>query len=98
MVIFPELCITGYTCADLFAHELLLKESVEALQQIADSTKGKQCIAIVGIPLEVNAVLLNCAVVLQNGKLHGIVPKTYLPTESFTSNAGSAPEWDKKQP
>ncbi len=79
VIIFPELCITGYTCADLFAHELLLKESLEALQQIADSTRGKQCIAIVGIPLEVNAVVLNCAVVLQNGKLHGIVPKTYLP-------------------
>lgn len=79
VIIFPELAITGYTCADLFAQELLLKESLKALQQILDSTKGKQCIAIVGIPLEVNSTLLNCAAVLQNGTIHGIVPKTYLP-------------------
>ena len=79
MVIFPELCITGYTCADLFTQDLLLREALKGMQQIVDSTKGKQCIAMVGIPLEINSVLLNCAVVLQNGMIHGIVPKTYLP-------------------
>ncbi len=79
IVIFPELCVTGYTCADLFAHELLLKRSLDALQQILDSTKGKQCIAIVGMPIETESVLLNCAVVLQNGTIQGIIPKTYLP-------------------
>ncbi len=79
IVIFPELCITGYTCGDLFAQELLLTESLKAMQQIICATEGKRLIAIVGLPIEINSAILNCAVVIQNGKLHGIVPKIYLP-------------------
>ena len=79
IVVFPELSITSYTCGDLFAHELLLSESLTALQSIVSATVGKQCIALVGMPLMVEATLYNCAVVIQNGRLLGIVPKIYLP-------------------
>ncbi len=79
IIVFPELSITSYTCGDLFAHELLLSESLRALQSIVSATVGKQCIALVGMPLMVEGTLYNCAVVIQNGSLLGIVPKIYLP-------------------
>ncbi len=79
IIVFPELSITSYTCGDLFAHELLLSESVTALQSIVTATVGKQCIVLVGTPLMIEASLYNCAVVVQNGTLLGIVPKIYLP-------------------
>ncbi len=79
IIVFPELGITGYTCGDLFAHELLLSESVTALQSVVTATVGKQCVVLVGMPLVIGASLYNCAVVVQNGTLLGIVPKIYLP-------------------
>ena len=79
VVIFPELSITAYTCADLFAQQLLLEESIKALQQLVNVSRDKEVICMVGLPLEVNASLFNCAVVLRHGKIQGVVPKIYLP-------------------
>ena len=79
IMVFPELSITAYTCADLFAQQLLLDESLQGLGQLVEASRNKEVIFIVGMPLEVNATLLNCAVVVQNGKILGIVPKIYLP-------------------
>ena len=79
IIVFPELCITGYSCADLFGQTLLLEEAEIALMQIMNNTRQMDIISIVGMPLVVNSTLMNCAVVLQKGKILGIVPKTYLP-------------------
>ena len=79
VIVFPELCITGYTCADLFGQTLLLEEGEIALMQIMNNTRQMDIISIVGMPVVVNTTLMNCAVVLQKGKILGVVPKTYLP-------------------
>lgn len=79
IVVFPELCITGYTAADLFFQQLLLEEAETSLMQILHNTRHLDIVSILGMPLCVNSVLLNVAVVIQKGKILGIVPKTYLP-------------------
>ena len=79
IIVFPELCITGYSCADLFGQTLLLEEAEIALMQIMNNTRQMDIISIVGMPLTVNNTLMNCAIALQKGKILGIVPKTYLP-------------------
>lgn len=75
----PELCITGYTCGDLFFSETLLNSAKNALKEITEYTAGLYPIVIVGVPLIYSSKLFNCAAVLSNGKILGIVPKTYLP-------------------
>ncbi|MGN0281706.1 MAG: NAD(+) synthase [Prevotella sp.] len=79
LIVFPELSITGYTCQDLFRSELLLDKAEEALVHLLDFTRKLNIIAVVGMPVVVDDVLLNCAVVVQQGAVIGIVPKTYLP-------------------
>ena len=79
IIIFPELSITGYTCADLFGQSLLLEEAEMALMQIMNNTRQMDIVSIVGMPVVMNSTLLNSAVVFQKGKILGIVPKTYLP-------------------
>lgn len=79
IITFPELCITAYTCGDLFSQQLLLEEAEMALLQIVNNTRHLDIIGIVGMPLAVNSVPLNVAVVFQKGKILGVVPKTYLP-------------------
>ena len=79
VVVFPELCITGYTCADLFSQQLLIKNAEKSLQWLLDANADNSVVAIVGMPLEVGNVLLNTAVVVQGSTILGIVPKTYLP-------------------
>ncbi len=79
IVAFPELCITGYSCADLFAQQLLQEEAEMALSQILHRTRLTGIISIVGMPIALNGALLNAAVVIQKGKVLGVVPKTYLP-------------------
>ena len=79
IVVFPELCITGYSCGDLFGQSLLLEEAELALMQIMNNTRQMDIISIVGMPVTVNSTLMNCAVAIQRGKILGIVPKTYLP-------------------
>ena len=79
VIVFPELSITGYTCADLFAQQLLLEEAELGLMQVLNSTRQLDIISIVGLPVPLNGSLLNAAAVIQKGKILGVVPKTYLP-------------------
>lgn len=76
---FPELNLTGYSCGDLFGQSLLLEQAEMALMQVMNETRQLDIISIVGMPVTVNSTLMNCAVVLQRGKILGVVPKTYLP-------------------
>lgn len=78
-IVFPELCLTGYSCGDLFRHGSLLDSARDALLKIAKATEQSTMIVIVGLPLSVKGRLYNCAAVVQNGKVLGIVPKTNLP-------------------
>ncbi len=87
IIVFPELCITGYSCADLFGQTLLLEEAEIALMQIMNNTRQMEIISIVGMPLIVNNTLMNCAIALQKGKILGIVPKTYLPNHKENAEA-----------
>ena len=80
VIVFPELCITGYTCSDLFLQELLLEEAVAALKQIVKATEGQDAVVMVGLPIERDGRLYNVAAVLQNGKILGMVPKANIPT------------------
>jgi NAD+ synthase (glutamine-hydrolysing) len=80
LILFPELCLTGYTCADLFYQSLLLSKAQRALIQVADETAKLDIVAIVGLPVEIGGRLYNCAAFLNGGRILGIVPKTYLPT------------------
>ncbi len=79
IICFPELSITAYTCGDLFGSQLLLDEAEMGLINLMNFSRSMNIIAIVGMPVAYGGALLNCAVVLQKGKLLGIVPKTYLP-------------------
>ncbi|MBQ8663622.1 MAG: NAD(+) synthase [Eubacterium sp.] len=79
VMVFPELCITGYSCGDLFFQDLLLKGAKDALLAIANHTEGKGYLAIVGLPLEYNGKLYNVAAAVGNGYVYGLVPKTNLP-------------------
>ena len=78
-VIFPELSVTGYTCADLFFSESLLAETLDALKAIAEATEKRDITVLVGAPVRIDSVLYNCAVVLSGGRICGLVPKTFLP-------------------
>ena len=82
VIVFPELCITGYTCQDLFCQQLLLDEAEKAVVKLLDFTRSLDIIAIVGLPVICGDLLLNCAAVIQKGDLLGLVPKTYLPNYS----------------
>ena len=79
VVVFPELSVTGYTCQDLFRERLLLDKAEEGLLRLIDFTRKLDIITVVGMPIEVGSLLLNCAVVIQQGSLLAVVPKTYLP-------------------
>ena len=79
IVCFPELCITSYTPADLFGQDYLLEQAETSLKWLLDETADINIISIVGMPVAVGNILLNTAVVIQKGKILGIVPKTYLP-------------------
>ena len=79
IIVFPELCITGYTCGDLFLQEILLKEALRALQGIAEHTRGLDALVFVGLPVVHRQKLYNVAAALQDGKVLGMIPKTYIP-------------------
>ena len=79
ILVTPELCITGYSCQDLFREQLLLDKSEEGILQLLDFTRKLDTILVVGAPVLVNSLLYNCAVIIQRGQILGIVPKTYLP-------------------
>lgn len=79
IIVFPELCITGYTCQDLFLQDALIDAAKAALIRIALGTKNIDAIIAVGLPLDINGNLYNVAAVLNRGKILGIVPKVHLP-------------------
>lgn len=79
VVCFPELCITGYTCADLFMQQQLLRNAEKALSELLVETFTTTVIAIIGMPVQTNNTLFNVAVVIQGGHILGVVPKTYIP-------------------
>ena len=79
IVVFPELCLTGYTCQDLFYQNHLLQSARNELLRIADCTSGNDALVFVGLPLEHQGKLYNVAAVLQNGKVLAFIPKRFLP-------------------
>lgn len=79
ILVFPELCITGYTCGDLFYQQVLLREAKKELLAIAKYTQRKDYLAFVGLPLEYNGKLYNVAAAVTQGKVLGLVPKTHIP-------------------
>ncbi len=79
LVVFPELCVTGYTCADLFAQELSEKVAVAAVRHIAEKTRDIPIVSVVGFPFSFENSRYNCAAVITGGKIAGIVPKTHIP-------------------
>lgn len=98
-LVFPELCLTGYTCGDLFLQPLLLSGAEQGLAEILEESKSLPLLAAVGLPVAVEGKLYNCAAVFSQGKLLGLVPKLHIPNYSefyeqrhFTSGAGTAGE------
>ena len=79
ILVFPEFCVTGYTCSDLFDHSVLLKASRKALLEIAENTNDKDMLVFVGAPLEVNGKLYNVAAAMNQGEIIGFTTKTFLP-------------------
>ena len=79
MMVLPELCLTGYTCQDLFKQQALLDRAEQGVMVLLDFTRKLDIITVVGLPVVINGLLYNCAAVIQAGQLLGIVPKTYLP-------------------
>lgn len=79
VMVTPELCVTGYSCQDLFREQLLLDKAEEGILRLLDFTRKLDVIIIVGCPVVINSLLYNCAVMVQHGQILGIVPKTYLP-------------------
>lgn len=79
LAVFPELCVTGYTCGDLFHNDRLLESAAEGVQRIAEATKGMRLHAVIGAPMVFDDKLYNCAIVAGQGMMKLTVPKTYLP-------------------
>lgn len=95
LVVFPELCVTGYTCADMFLHKFLLEQAEKAVGQIMQRTSAMPIMSIVGVPVAVDDALYNCAAIIYKGELLGLVPKINLPNYNeynelryFTSGKG----------
>ena len=84
VIVFPELCVTGYTCGDLFTQEVLLAHAKEALFEIAAHTKGKDALVFAGVPLSIEGELYNVAAAMNGGRILVWLPRHfYRITESF---------------
>lgn len=79
VLVFPELCITAYTCGDLFGQRKLLKAAEEAVQELCRFSTGRDILLFIGIPVSEGQYLFNCAAAVKDGVILGIVPKTYIP-------------------
>lgn len=82
LIVFPELCLTGYTCSDLFWQSLLIEKAEKKTMEIARYCENYDMLVVIGIPYEYNGKLYNVAVVIHKGKVLGIVPKKNLPNYS----------------
>lgn len=94
LVVFPELCVTGYTCSDLFLQSTLLKAAENAVEKIVKETDNLDIISIVGVPIPHRQSLFNCAAVIYKGEILAVIPKINIPNHSefyevrhFTSGA-----------
>lgn len=99
IAVFPELCLTGYTCGDLFLQDVLLDNAVRSLVRLVTNSRGSDMLCIVGLPLMVSSRLYNVAAVFQDGDILGIVPKANIPNYSefyesrhFAAGAGEVTE------
>ena len=79
LIVFPELSITSYSCGDLFFHNILLSNSEKSIIRLCESSKDLDSVIIVGTPVLYKANILNCACVIYQGKILGLVPKSYMP-------------------
>lgn len=79
IIVTPELSLTGYTCGDMFLQDKLVKDSIIGLEYVLSETKSLNIISIIGMPISTNNALFNCGLVINRGKLLGIIPKTYIP-------------------
>ena len=82
VLVFPELCITGYTCGDLFLQNTLLEAAQKTMWKVVKSTEGKDVFVFVGLPLQVRDKLYNVAAAIHNGELLGLIPKKFIPNYS----------------
>ena len=82
VLVFPELCLTAYTCGDLFLQDALLRKAREELMRLVERSKGMRMLTAVGLPWQQDGKLYNVAAVFSDGKLLGLVPKTHLPNYS----------------
>lgn len=87
LLVYPELCLTGYTCADLFFSSVLIRAAENALSAFLEQTKQSPIVSILGFPLVVNDKLYNCAVICQKGKILGVVPKSNIPNHNEQGEA-----------
>ena len=92
VLVFPELCITGSTCADLFYSNHLLDAAKKALSRYLSKTKDWNMVSVVGVPMTVSGRLFNCGAVCHRGKLLGIIPKTHLPSTQLRYFSAATPE------
>ncbi|HAZ66136.1 MAG TPA: NAD(+) synthase, partial [Opitutae bacterium] len=79
VIVLPELCLIGYTCGDLIPNRSLLEGSLLALRKVAEATQKLGVTALIGLPIEVDGRIFNCAAFVSRGKILGVVPKTHLP-------------------
>lgn len=79
IIVFPELCLTGYTCGDLFLQELLLHSAKEQLQVVCEASEGSDALVFVGLPVQKDHKLYNVAAAIQNGEVLAMIPKRYIP-------------------
>ena len=79
LLVLPELCLTGYTCGDLFLSDALLDSVEPSLEKICADTAGAYPVTVLGLPFRYLGKLFNCAAVIHGGRILGLVPKTYIP-------------------
>jgi NAD+ synthase (glutamine-hydrolysing) len=79
LAVMPEMCITGYTCADLFHNSKLLQEADKALRAIIETSANLEVALVVGMPIVLNGTMYNCAIAIHRAKILAVVPKTYIP-------------------
>jgi NAD+ synthase (glutamine-hydrolysing) len=79
LILFPELGLSAYACDDLFHQQALLEGAIEALQSVQQASAALPLVTVVGLPLQIDHLLFNCAAVLYRGRILGVIPKTFLP-------------------
>ncbi|MBQ4574702.1 MAG: NAD(+) synthase [Clostridia bacterium] len=95
LIVFPELSVTGYTCADLFAQDILLKSAEASVKKILENTASFDLVSVIGAPVIAEGSVYNCACIICRGKLYGIVPKSKLSNRFYEGRFASAPTGTK---